>query len=171
NVACFDDPRSPGGARNLALIERAPPFTAARPPQAWPVPPGGPHRRAASLPSGPAASVAARDRGVCRARKRAVPVSVVSDRLPVFPWDRLEPYKATAAAHPDGIVDLSVGTPVDPVPEAVTKALTGAADSPGYPTVWGTPELRDAIVGWAGRRLGARGVTHHHVLPVVGSKE
>ncbi|MFF5884271.1 bifunctional succinyldiaminopimelate transaminase/glutamate-prephenate aminotransferase [Streptomyces sp. NPDC012589] len=98
-------------------------------------------------------------------------MSVVSDRLPAFPWDRLEPYKATAAAHPDGIVDLSVGTPVDPVPEAVQKALTGAADSPGYPTVWGTPELRDAIVGWAGRRLGARGVTHHHVLPVVGSKE
>nr|WP_203624954.1 bifunctional succinyldiaminopimelate transaminase/glutamate-prephenate aminotransferase [Streptomyces sp. SID9913] len=91
--------------------------------------------------------------------------------MPAFPWDRLEPYKATAAAHPDGIVDLSVGTPVDPVPEAVQKALTGAADSPGYPTVWGTPELRDAIVGWAGRRLGARGVTHHHVLPVVGSKE
>ncbi|MEU3946378.1 bifunctional succinyldiaminopimelate transaminase/glutamate-prephenate aminotransferase [Streptomyces sp. NPDC029526] len=98
-------------------------------------------------------------------------MSVVSDRLPAFPWDKLEPYKATAAAHPDGIVDLSVGTPVDPVPEAVQKALVAAADSPGYPTVWGTAELRDAIVGWAGRRLGARGLTHRHVLPVVGSKE
>ncbi|MEU2563742.1 bifunctional succinyldiaminopimelate transaminase/glutamate-prephenate aminotransferase [Streptomyces longispororuber] len=92
-------------------------------------------------------------------------------RLPDFPWDRLAPYKATAAAHPDGIVDLSVGTPVDPVPEEVQKALIAAADSPGYPTVWGTPELRDAITGWCGRRLGARGLTHHHVLPVVGSKE
>ncbi|MEU6535439.1 bifunctional succinyldiaminopimelate transaminase/glutamate-prephenate aminotransferase [Streptomyces sp. NPDC047000] len=95
----------------------------------------------------------------------------VADRLPVFPWDRLEPYKKTAAAHPDGIVDLSVGTPVDPVPELVQKALIAAADSPGYPTVWGTPELRDAITGWVGRRLGAQGVTHRHVLPVVGSKE
>ncbi|MFF9895361.1 bifunctional succinyldiaminopimelate transaminase/glutamate-prephenate aminotransferase [Streptomyces longispororuber] len=92
-------------------------------------------------------------------------------RLPDFPWDRLAPYKATAAAHPDGIVDLSVGTPVDPVPEEVQKALIAAADSPGYPTVWGTPELRDAITGWCGRRLGARNLTHHHVLPVVGSKE
>ncbi|WP_190137029.1 bifunctional succinyldiaminopimelate transaminase/glutamate-prephenate aminotransferase [Streptomyces longispororuber] len=92
-------------------------------------------------------------------------------RLPDFPWDRLEPYKATAAAHPDGIVDLSVGTPVDPVPEEVQKALVAAADSPGYPTVWGTPELRDAITGWCGRRLGARGLTHHNVLPIVGSKE
>nr|WP_202515527.1 bifunctional succinyldiaminopimelate transaminase/glutamate-prephenate aminotransferase [Streptomyces sp. SID161] len=100
-----------------------------------------------------------------------IPVSAVSDRLPAFPWDRLEPYKKTAAAHPDGIVDLSVGTPVDPVPEPVQKALIDAADSPGYPTVWGTPALRDAITGWLERRLGARGVTHRHVLPVVGSKE
>jgi succinyldiaminopimelate transaminase len=98
-------------------------------------------------------------------------VSAVTDRLPTFPWDKLAPYKATAAAHPDGIVDLSVGTPVDPVPELIQKALVAAADSPGYPTVWGTPALRDAITGWVERRLGARGVTHHHVLPIVGSKE
>ncbi|MGW3954382.1 bifunctional succinyldiaminopimelate transaminase/glutamate-prephenate aminotransferase [Streptomyces sp. NPDC004752] len=98
-------------------------------------------------------------------------MSAVSDRLPDFPWDKLEPYKKTAAAHPDGIVDLSVGTPVDPVPELIQKALIAAADSPGYPTVWGTPELRDAITGWVARRLGARDVTHRHVLPVVGSKE
>ncbi|WP_018571243.1 bifunctional succinyldiaminopimelate transaminase/glutamate-prephenate aminotransferase [Streptomyces sp. PsTaAH-124] len=98
-------------------------------------------------------------------------MSAVSDRLPAFPWDKLEPYKKTAAAHPDGIVDLSVGTPVDPVPELIQKALVAAADSPGYPTVWGTPELRDAITGWVERRLGARGITHRHVLPIVGSKE
>ncbi|AXK36188.1 succinyldiaminopimelate transaminase [Streptomyces armeniacus] len=98
-------------------------------------------------------------------------MSSVSARLPVFPWDRLEPYKATAAAHAGGIVDLSVGTPVDPVPELVRRALADAANSPGYPTVWGTPALRDAIAGWCGRRLGARGVEHANVLPVVGSKE
>ncbi|MEU4208792.1 succinyldiaminopimelate transaminase [Streptomyces sp. NPDC026206] len=98
-------------------------------------------------------------------------MSAVSSRLPVFPWDRLEPYKATAAAHPDGIVDLSVGTPVDPVPALIQRALAGAADSPGYPTVWGTAALRDALTGWAERRLGARGLDHTHVLPVVGSKE
>ncbi|WP_327697512.1 bifunctional succinyldiaminopimelate transaminase/glutamate-prephenate aminotransferase [Streptomyces sp. NBC_00459] len=98
-------------------------------------------------------------------------MSAVSDRLPTFPWDKLEPYKKTAATHPDGIVDLSVGTPVDPVPELIQKALVAAADSPGYPTVWGTPELRDALTAWVERRLGARGITHHHVLPIVGSKE
>ncbi|MCX4548427.1 succinyldiaminopimelate transaminase [Streptomyces sp. NBC_01387] len=98
-------------------------------------------------------------------------MSAVSSRLPVFPWDKLEPYKATATAHPDGIVDLSVGTPVDPVPGIVRNALIAAADSPGYPTVWGTVALRDALTGWCERRLGARGVAHTNVLPVVGSKE
>ncbi|WP_031078477.1 bifunctional succinyldiaminopimelate transaminase/glutamate-prephenate aminotransferase [Streptomyces sp. NRRL S-118] len=98
-------------------------------------------------------------------------MSPVSSRLPVFPWDKLEPYKRTAAAHPDGIVDLSVGTPVDPVPELIRRALVEAADSPGYPTVWGTAALRDALTGWCERRLGARGIAHTEVLPVVGSKE
>jgi succinyldiaminopimelate transaminase len=100
-----------------------------------------------------------------------VSASPVSGLLPVFPWDRLEPYKETAAAHRGGLVDLSVGTPVDPVPDVVQKALVAAADSPGYPTVWGTAQLRDAITGWAQRRLGARGLGHRSVLPVVGSKE
>ncbi|WP_328300638.1 succinyldiaminopimelate transaminase [Streptomyces sp. NBC_00435] len=98
-------------------------------------------------------------------------MAAVSARLPVFPWDKLEPYKATAAAHADGIVDLSVGTPVDPVPELVQRALIEAADSPGYPTVWGTAALRDAITGWVRGRLGASAAGHRNVLPVVGSKE
>jgi succinyldiaminopimelate transaminase len=91
--------------------------------------------------------------------------------LPVFPWDRLEPFKATARAHPDGIVDLSVGTPVDPVPEVIQKALAASSDTPGYPTVWGTVELREAIAGWLRHRLGATGADPSAVLPTIGSKE
>ena len=30
--------------------------------------------------------------------------------LPEYPWEALAPYRATAAAHPDGPVDLSIGT-------------------------------------------------------------
>lgn len=101
----------------------------------------------------------------------STPLSPLSTRLPVFPWDRLEPYKATAAEHPDGLVDLSVGTPVDPVPELIQRALAAASDRPGYPTVWGTPALRDALVDWCARRLGASGLDHRQVLPVIGSKE
>ncbi|WP_179817374.1 succinyldiaminopimelate transaminase [Allostreptomyces psammosilenae] len=91
--------------------------------------------------------------------------------LPTFPWDRLAPYKATAAAHPDGIVDLSVGTPVDPVPASVQEALAEAADSPGYPTVHGPLALREAVVGWLTGRLGVGGLDPAAVLPTVGSKE
>jgi succinyldiaminopimelate transaminase len=95
----------------------------------------------------------------------------LADRLPDFPWDRLAPYAQTARSHPDGVVDLSVGTPVDPVPAVVQEALARAADWPGYPTNWGTPALRDAVVRWASRTLGAEGLEHRNVLPTVGSKE
>lgn len=90
--------------------------------------------------------------------------------LPDFPWDRLEPYKSRAAAHPGGIVDLSVGTPVDSVPEAAQRALADAADSPGYPLTYGTPALREAAAGWLARRHGVQ-VDQAAVLPLIGSKE
>ena len=62
--------------------------------------------------------------------------------LPDFPWDVLEPAKARALAHPDGIVDLSIGTPVDPVPMVVQRALAATTDTPGYPQTAGAPALR-----------------------------
>ena len=91
-------------------------------------------------------------------------------RLPDFPWDRLIPFKAQASAHPDGLVDLSVGTPVDPTPRVVQRALRAAADSPGYPTVWGPPSLRAAIIAYLTRRCGSIELTDDCVLPTVGSK-
>ncbi|GAA2815545.1 bifunctional succinyldiaminopimelate transaminase/glutamate-prephenate aminotransferase [Kribbella solani] len=95
-----------------------------------------------------------------------------SSRLPDFPWDKLAPYKQKAAGHPDGIVDLSVGSPVDPVPELVKKALADAADAPAYPTTLGTASARQAAVDWMDRRLGVTGVDpQREVLPVIGTKE
>ena len=68
--------------------------------------------------------------------------------LPDFPWDTLAEDRALAEAHPDGIVDLSVGTPVDPVPAAVRATLAGPASAePGYPTTYGPPELRASVAG------------------------
>jgi succinyldiaminopimelate transaminase len=90
--------------------------------------------------------------------------------LPDFPWDRLAPAAAVARAHPDGIVDLSVGTPVDPTPEVVRRVLAAAADSPGYPLTAGTPELRAAIQRWLHRRFGVP-ADEVGVLPVIGTKE
>lgn len=90
--------------------------------------------------------------------------------LPDFPWDRLVPYADVARAHPGGIVDLSVGTPVDPTPAVVQEALRAASDAPGYPLTIGTAALREALVTWVGRRLGAK-VTAAQVVPSIGSKE
>ncbi|WP_315098039.1 succinyldiaminopimelate transaminase [uncultured Cellulomonas sp.] len=94
-----------------------------------------------------------------------------SGSLPDFPWDTLTPFADAARAFPGGIVDLSVGTPVDPTPAVVRDALTHAADSPGYPTTHGTPALREAVVDWFARRRGVRGLDPVAVLPTVGSKE
>ena len=90
--------------------------------------------------------------------------------LPDFPWDRLADAKAHAASHPGGMVDLSVGTPVDPTPAIVQESLAAAADSPGYPTVHGTQQVRDAAVHWLSSALGVR-ASAADVLPLIGTKE
>jgi succinyldiaminopimelate transaminase len=89
--------------------------------------------------------------------------------LPDFPWDQLAPAKSRAAAHPDGIVDLSMGTPVDPVPPLVRAALVDAANAPGYPLTMGTQALRAAITDWVTRVCAA--APGFGVLPTIGSKE
>ncbi len=96
---------------------------------------------------------------------------MVSARLPVFPWDTLADATATARAHPDGIVDLSVGTPVDPVAPVIQEALTAAAAAPGYPATAGTAALRASAVAALRRRHGITGVPEQAVLPVIGTKE
>ncbi|WP_255410896.1 succinyldiaminopimelate transaminase [Blastococcus sp. TF02A-26] len=95
--------------------------------------------------------------------------------MPDFPWDSLAAARARAAEHPGGVVDLSIGTPVDDTPEVLTAALAAAGNSPGYPTALGTAELRTAAAGWLERRLGVRLAdplgADPSVIPTVGSKE
>lgn len=91
--------------------------------------------------------------------------------LPDFPWDSLAGFKARAQAHPGGIVDLSVGTPVDPVPAGIRAALASVSEIPGYPATHGTPELRTAAVESLARRYGVTGLEPDAVLPTIGSKE
>jgi succinyldiaminopimelate transaminase len=101
-------------------------------------------------------------------------------RLPDFPWDSLAPAKERASAFSDpglegsagrGIVDLSVGTPVDPTPTVVQEALSAAADAPGYPLTHGTPDLREAVAAWFADRRGVPHVDPAGVMPTIGSKE
>lgn len=98
-------------------------------------------------------------------------MGLITATLPDFPWDTLLPYQRIARAHPRGIVDLSVGTPVDPTPDVVREALAAASDAHGYPATHGTPELREAVVAWYARRRGVTGLDPDAVLPTIGSKE
>ena len=90
-------------------------------------------------------------------------------KLPDFPWDELAPYLERAKKYPGGLIDLSVGTPVDPTPQFIQDALKAASNSPKYPLTAGTSQLQDAIKDWARRELGASG--EFSVLPLIGSKE
>jgi succinyldiaminopimelate transaminase len=94
----------------------------------------------------------------------------LATRLPEYPWDELAPIAEKARAFPGGAVDLSVGTPVDPVPAVIQDALVAAANAPGYPLTAGTPELRSAAAGWLARSLDVH-VDPVTVLPVIGTKE
>lgn len=95
----------------------------------------------------------------------------LGSRLPDFPWDTIADVKAKAASHPDGLIDLSVGGPVDPVAPSIQLALSEAAAAPGYPQTAGTPELRATIVSSLARRFGIAGLSERAVLPVIGLKE
>lgn len=90
--------------------------------------------------------------------------------LPEFPWNLLTPAKELASSHPDGICDLSVGTPVDPTPQFIRDALAEASDAHGYPSVIGTRQLREAILAWGARRR-MTDVRVEGVIPTIGSKE
>jgi succinyldiaminopimelate transaminase len=96
---------------------------------------------------------------------------MITRALPDYPWDTLAAPAAKARAHPDGVIDLSIGTPVDPVPDPIRAGLASADDFPGYPATHGTPELRAAAVAALERRYGVRGVPDAAVLPTIGSKE
>jgi succinyldiaminopimelate transaminase len=91
--------------------------------------------------------------------------------LPDFPWDALEASKQVAAAHPEGLIDLSVGSPVDETPAVAREALAQASNAPHYPLTAGTASLRDAIGAWWQRRRNTGALGSDQVLPTIGSKE
>ena len=90
-------------------------------------------------------------------------------KLPDFPWDALAPYGQRARSHPQGAIDLSQGTPVDPTPDFIQAELRASANSPSYPVTTGSKELRDSLTRYAREILGASG--DFDVLPTIGSKE
>jgi succinyldiaminopimelate transaminase len=90
---------------------------------------------------------------------------------PPYPHDRLGELKDVASAVSGGLVDCSVGTPVDPMPEVAVRALVDtAADATGYPATIGSPAYRQAAAAWIARRFGCD-VTRDEIVACIGTKE
>lgn len=91
--------------------------------------------------------------------------------LPEYPWQSLNPYREKAALYQDGLIDLSVGSPIDETPAVVQEALKNSANAPGYPSTAGTKEFRQSVVQWFEKRRGVYGLDPDQVMPTIGSKE
>jgi len=89
---------------------------------------------------------------------------------PPYPYDRLDAFQKIAAEHDGGIVDLSIGTPCDPPPDAVIAALGGSGSERGYPASIGSEALRRSIARWMGRRF-AIDVPVSRIAACIGTKE
>jgi len=90
---------------------------------------------------------------------------------PPYPYERLDALARLADSLPGGIVDCSIGTPCDPVPEVAREAAADAlAASNGYPLSAGSAVLRDAAAAWIRRRFDVA-VEGAHVGTCVGTKE
>ena len=91
-------------------------------------------------------------------------------RPPPYPYDRLRHLAGLAEALPGGMVDCSIGTPCDPPPPAVVRALAVSGTERGYPSSAGGPAYRRAAADWLGRRFDV-GVDPGDVAACVGTKE
>jgi len=89
---------------------------------------------------------------------------------PPYPYDRLAAIEKLADAHPGGVVDCSIGTPVDPPPPAVVRALSVSGTERGYPTSAGSPAFRRAAADWMQRRFEVT-VELGAIAACVGTKE
>jgi len=90
---------------------------------------------------------------------------------PPYPYERLDALKRLADSLPGGIVDCSIGTPCDPVPEVARRAAADTlSSSNGYPPSAGSVALRSAAARWITRRFGVP-IDADHVGACVGTKE
>lgn len=91
-----------------------------------------------------------------------------------YDWSRVQKYRDIASQHGE-VLDFSVGSPVDPVPQLVREAISGAVNdvnAHGYPATIGTALLRESIREWFYTQRGVDfSNIHADAVPTVGSKE
>lgn len=90
---------------------------------------------------------------------------------PPYPYDRLKPLLAFGDRFDGGIVDLSIGTPVDLPLRSVTAALSDSKAEHGYPPSIGTVALREAIAAWLEHEMGVHADPETQIAATIGTKE
>jgi aspartate/methionine/tyrosine aminotransferase len=103
-----------------------------------------------------------------------VRLNAAVEDAPGYPFLRLSEARCAAQARGIELVDLSLGQPTDPAPQAVRDALAHAAATLAlceYPSTEGLPELREAIAAWVARRYAVTLDPAREVLPTLGAKE
>jgi len=89
---------------------------------------------------------------------------------PPYPYERLDEIREVAALHDGGVIDCSIGTPVDAPPSNVVAELAKATGARGYPTSAGSAPLRGSIAGWLQRTFGVA-ISPDDIGVCVGTKE
>ena len=94
-------------------------------------------------------------------------------RLQPYPFERLRQLFAGITPSPQHkAISLGIGEPRHATPPFILEALTRAFPAlASYPLTAGSPELRQACVGWLHRRYGVTLDPATQLLPVNGSRE
>ncbi len=89
---------------------------------------------------------------------------------PPYPQDRLNEIRQAVITSGLNLVDLSIGTPCDPVPEILSIDHVEMALSRGYPRANGSDMLLGSAISWIAGRFGID-LRQDEIAACVGSKE
>ncbi len=96
------------------------------------------------------------------------------EKLPPYLFSAIDAAKTKALAAGIQVVDLGVGDPDLPTPQALLEVMCEAVRKPAnhcYPTQKGDAGLKQAIAAWLQRRHGVTVDPVSQVLVLIGSKE
>ena len=95
-------------------------------------------------------------------------------RLPPYVFDHINPIKARLRASGVDIIDMGMGNPDLPTPQAIVDKLKETVKDPRthrYSSSRGIPGLRKAQASYYGRRFGVKLDPNTQVVATLGSKE
>lgn len=95
-------------------------------------------------------------------------------KLPPYLFVELDKAKRALQNEGKDVIDLGVGDPDIPTPDAIQQKLKQAVEDPAnhrYSFTEGIQQLREAIAAWYQRRFDVQLDPEREILPLLGSKE